>query len=296
LQSSAARLCAALLLALWAAGAAAAPATPFARGVLFRIDAPGKPPSWVFGTMHSNDARVTRIPSVVREALANSRRLAQEIVLTQADLPEFIAAAQFDDHRRLADFFDADTLAQVRVALGEALPPPEVFARLKPWAVMMRLAQAPTDIDGPTLDEILVSDARSRRLAVIGLELPDEQVAAFDTIPVASQVALVRWMLANRAKAPAIHERTVEAWLARDLARLAALADAPGRADPAMAPHFAQLTRHIVVNRSAQFAHRLHLPLRGGGVFVAVGAFHLYGPEGLLALIRDQGYRVRRVH
>ena len=296
MRSSVARIAAALLIGLLAAGAAAAAAAPFSRGVLFRIDAPGRPPSWVFGTMHSNDARVTRIPPVVRDALAGSRSLAQEVVLTQADLPDFFAAAQFDDHRRLADFFDAATLEQVSVALGDALPPAAVFARLKPWAVMMRLAQVPTDAGGPTLDEILVADARSRRLAVIGLELPDEQVAALDTIPVASQVALVHWMLANRAAAPAIHEQTVAAWLARDLSRLAALAKAPGRADPAMAPHFAQLTRHVVVNRSVQFAHRLFLPLRGGGVFVAVGALHLYGPDGLLALIRDQGYRVRRVY
>lgn len=296
MRSSAARFAAALLLALVAAVAAAAPAVPFSRGVLFRIDAPGKPPSWVFGTMHSNDARVTRIPAVVRDALAGSRRLAPEILLSQADAPEFFAAAQFDDQRRLADYFDAATLAEVRAALGGELPPPEVFERLKPWAVMMRLAQAPAGGGGPTLDEILVADARSHRLNVIGLELPEEQVAALDTIPVASQVALVRWMLAHRADLPARHEKTVEAWLARDLARLAALAAAPGRADPAMAPHFAELSRHVVVNRSVQFAHRLFIPLRGGGVFVAVGALHLYGPEGLLALIRAQGYRVRRVH
>jgi hypothetical protein len=161
---------------------------------------------------------------------------------------------------------------------------------------MMRLAQAPAGGGGPMLDEILVLDARSRRLNVIGLELPEEQVAALDTIPVASQVALVQWMLAHRAELPANHEKAVEAWLARDLARLAALAAAPGRADPAMAPHFEELARHVVVNRSVQFAHRLFLPLRGGGVFVAVGALHLHGPEGLLALIRAQGYRVRRVH
>jgi uncharacterized protein YbaP (TraB family) len=42
-------------------------------------------------------------------------------------------------------------------------------------------------------------------------------------------------------------------------------------------------------------AHRLHLPLLRGRVFVAVGALHLHGRDGLLALIRRQGYRVSRV-
>jgi uncharacterized protein YbaP (TraB family) len=63
-----------------------------------------------------------------------------------------------------------------------------------------------------------------------------------------------------------------------------------------MAPHFAQLTRYLVEGRSALMAHRLFLPLREGRVFVAVGALHLYGSKGLLALIRAQGYSIHRVY
>ncbi len=275
---------------------AAAGGEPFARGRLFRVDARGKPPSWVFGTMHSNDARVTRLPAAVTAALAASRRFAAEILLLQADPSEFFAAAQFDDGRRLADHFDDATLAQVRAALGAGAPSEAAFARLKPWAVLLLLAQPPAAAGDPTLDEILVDVARRQRMTAVGLELPDEQLAALDAIPLASQVALVRWTLAHRASLSADHERAVQAWLSGDLAGLAALAAAPGRRDPAIAPHFAELTRHLVVNRSAQMAHRLFVPLREGRVFVAVGALHLYGAQGVPALIRDQGHRVTRVH
>ena len=67
------------------------------------------------------------------------------------------------------------------------------------------------------------------------------------------------------------------------------------RGDPSMRPHVAALIRHLVDDRSALMAHRLFLPLRGGRVFVSVGALHLDGPRGLVALLRAQGYRVRRV-
>jgi uncharacterized protein YbaP (TraB family) len=43
-------------------------------------------------------------------------------------------------------------------------------------------------------------------------------------------------------------------------------------------------------------AHRLFIPLREGRLFVAVGALHLYGPKGMLALLREQGYRVTRIY
>jgi uncharacterized protein YbaP (TraB family) len=39
----------------------------------------------------------------------------------------------------------------------------------------------------------------------------------------------------------------------------------------------------------------LIVPLRGGRVFVAVGALHLYGDKGLLAMIARDKYRVTRL-
>ncbi|MEO8485156.1 MAG: TraB/GumN family protein [Betaproteobacteria bacterium] len=117
-------------------------------------------------------------------------------------------------------------------------------------------------------------------MRIIGLELPDEQVASFDTIPLASQVALVRWALAHRGALAPDHEATVRAYRARDLDRLRALGLDAAHGDPAMRRHVAALMRHLVGDRSALMAHRLFLPLREKRVFVSVGALHLDGPEG----------------
>ena len=287
-----------------AAGSApsAAPPLRYGEGLLFRLDRPGVAPSWVFGTLHSGDPRVTALPVEVMRAFDACRVLAPEIQLGSADLEERFATAQLDDTRRLAEVFDADTLARIRLALGASAPTGEAFARLKPWAVLLQLAEAPpatgqaVDTAPPEiLDQLLVRMARQRRMSVIVLELPDEQIASFDAIPVASQAAVVRDVLDRRGTLVIEHEKTVGAWLDRDLAALRALGAGAGRRDPALARHYAEFTRHLVDNRSAQMAHRLFLPLRSGRVFVAVGAMHLPGDQGLLALLRAQGYAIRRV-
>ena len=141
----------------------------------------------------------------------------------------------------------------------------------------------------------IFGEARRRKLAIVGLELPDEQVAAFDSITLPAQVALVKFVLAHRDALSAEHEQVVAAWLDRDLGRLAELNAAQRRKYPEVAPHLAELTRHLIDDRSVQMAHRLFLPLRSGRVFVAVGALHLYGERSLLALLREQGYRIHRV-
>ena len=154
----------------------------------------------------------------MRSALRGTQRLALEIVLSDADEREFFAAAQFSDGRRLADAFDAATLAHIRAALGARVPREEDFERLKPWAVLLLLAQPRVEADSPALDRELQVDARRRGRQVIGLEDPDEQIAALDSIPLASQKALVRWALEHADEFAANHEKTIVAWLARDLA------------------------------------------------------------------------------
>jgi uncharacterized protein YbaP (TraB family) len=180
--------------------------------LLFRIDARGKPSSYVFGTLHSYDPRVARITPEIEAALVASRRLAPEILLNQSEQEEFFAAAQFDDSRRLADYFDAEMLSRIRVVLGVNAPPAAEFDRLKPWAVFLMLAQPERGGSTGTLDEVLIDAARRRRLTIIGLELPEEQIATLDAIPVASRVALVRWT-PDRREALASDNEAIRPWL-----------------------------------------------------------------------------------
>lgn len=288
----------ALLAVAMVDAAARAPASePFSRGLLFRIDAPGKPASWVFGTIHLNDPRVTAIPAPVMAALASSRRLAPELVLSRDDMPAFFAAAaQLENGHRLSEYFDADALERVRAAIGPNAPPAEALDRLKPWVLWVMLDRGGTIASAPSLDELLIVEARARRMVVFGLELPDEQVASMDALPLATQVAMVHWAVANRHRFEADREAMIEAWLARDLRKIAALVEAPAKTDASLLPHQREVEKHLLENRNILMAHRLFLPLRDGRVFVAVGAMHLVGPGSLLSLIRAQGYRVTRVY
>jgi uncharacterized protein len=283
-----------VVLALAAlAGASAAGAHSFDRGRLFRVDRVGLAPSFVLATLHTSDQRVLALPAAVIAALDGCRTAAFETLLADGDAGAFAEAARDTGGRRLSDDLDATAWSALRDALGEDAPEPAVLDAMKPWAALLLLAQSRAG--GLALDGMLKARAAARRLSVIGLELPDEQVAALDAVPLESQLALLRWAVATRDARGRELEATTQAWLAGDLARLRALALYPASARPVDRAHFAALYRRLITDRNASMAHRLHLPLARGRVFVAVGALHLHGRDGLLALIQRQGYRITRV-
>ena len=272
----------------------AARAAPFDEGLLWRVSKAGLHDSFVFGTIHIADPRVNRIAKPVEDALARTRTLALELGGGAVIDPQVFELEQFRDGRRLEPLIGDEAFAQVRAELGAQDVPERVIERMKPWAAMVKLARAAPRGEETSLDQRLLAAARARGLKVAPLEWVEEQIASFDAVPLESQIALLKHVLVNRAALEADVDATIDAWLRGDLARLARLSDRMGDRFPGMGPHYRQLTRHLIHNRTILMHHRLFMPLRGGRVFVAVGALHLHGDKGLLGLIARDGYRVTR--
>ena len=276
------------------AAIAAAPA-PYSEGRLWRIAKPGVPDSFVFGTIHVADPRVAAVPEAVARVLPRVKLLAMEIAPAEVADDRLGDLELLDDGGRLEPLIGARAFAQVRTDLIANGTPENVVARLKPWAAMMKLTWGRPRGDAHTLDENLLAAARDRRLRFVSLEAIDEQIAAFDSIPMASQVALLRNAVEHRDAIERLTEPTIAAWRRGDLAELARLPERFARQFPGMTQHYAELTRHIIEGRTVVMHHRLFMPMRTGGVLVAVGALHLYGDAGLLAMLASDGYRVTRV-
>jgi uncharacterized protein len=277
------------------AGAAGAE-MKFGHGLLWRVSRDGVPSSYVFGTIHIPDPRVLEPPEPVTRALARSRRLYTETYLGPREEARFFEAAQFEDGRRLEPLIGAEAYARVLAELRGRNVPDEVITRIKPWAALANLTVMPDDYASATLDQKLAAMARGRGMRVLGLEGIEEQIAVFDRIPLDTQIELLKHALGHRDELAAMIEPTIQAWMRRDLAALQSVSARIEARYPDMAMHYRVLFTSVVHNRTIVMAYRLFMPLREGRAFVAVGANHLYGEQGLLALIEEQGYRVTRVY
>ena len=275
--------------ALLTTGSAVAADPPKDIGHLWQITRTGIPDSYVFGTIHVADPRVAALPAPVRGALAKSRTLAVEMVPEWAD--SGVAELELlGPGESLAQMLRPDVYARLRTELAAQGQPAAVIDRLKPWAAMMKLGRKVTGAaTGSNLDTQLLQAARDLRLKILPLEMIEEQISAFDSIPLASQVALLEHVLLHRDALAATVEPTIVAWQRGDFRALGPIAGVAYDPYPGMGEHRVQLMKNIIDNRTVLMHHRLASPLREGRVFVAVGAMHLPGQRGLLALLRAEG-------
>jgi uncharacterized protein YbaP (TraB family) len=277
-------------LLLSACASAAPPAAEHGR--LWRIARAGLPDSYVFGTIHLHDPAVARVPEPVRRAVQRSR------VLATGDF----ATEMREDGETLPPGLDLEWMiggpafARLSHRLEANGVPDAAARRMKPWFALLRATREEGAAGAEeSLDEKLVATARAARIRVLPLEGIDDQVAAFDALPLLAQVELLRHALMHPESLDESRTRALAAWQRGDLPALADLAARSSARYPETREAYAQLSRHLIVNRTAVMHHRLFLPLMRGGVFAAVGAAHLPGSKGLLALLREDGYRIERV-
>jgi uncharacterized protein YbaP (TraB family) len=268
----------------------------FDRGLLWRVEKPGIPPSQVYGTIHVADARLAGLPAAVRQHFDAAKSLMLEFVPDAYSRERFLEASMFLDRQTLEEKIGTADFERAVEHLGPIGLSREMINKLKPWGVLLNLRNAAREAQGTPLDTQLLDLARERRLPLSQIEGVEEQIFTFDEFPMESQVALLKHSLAHREELQELAERTLDAYLERDLAAIWRLREQFVARHPQIAAHQAVMTKRVVHDRSVVMAFRMQRQLRRGEAFVALGALHLYGEKGVLALLEADGYHARRVY
>ncbi len=280
------------LLCLLAASGVAAQGR-FDSGLLWRIERAGSSPSYLFGTMHSDAPSVVNLAAPVREAFDQAAAVTLEVALDVQSLLALTQALLMNEGRTLDALLDSALYARAVEAMAGQGVPDSMVARMKPWAVAVTLMTPPTET-GVVLDQVLYQKALADGKPVDGLETVAEQVGLFDSLTLEEQIELLQDTLDHLPEIERMLDEVRQAWLQRDLARLVEINAATMRdSDPQFAATFNQ---RIILDRNHRMAERMDARLREGGRFIAVGALHLPGREGLLELLEKRGYRLTRLY
>lgn len=265
----------------------------FSKGLLWKLERNGSAASYLFGTMHSDDPAVVNLPSSVQEAFDQAQGVTLEIVLDSDSLLAMATALLLDEGQTLEPIIGSGLYRRAVEVMARQGVPEILLAKMKPWAVAVTLMTPPSE-NGRVLDLELYQQAVRQGKPVTGLETVDEQMGLFDRLPRQDQVALLEDTLDHLSEIEELLLELRDAYLDRDLDRLVALNDASMKdSDPGLVE---MLNRMVVLERNHRMAERMAAHLRKGRQFIAVGALHLPGEEGLLNLLKQGGYTVTRVY
>ncbi len=252
---------------------------------------------YLFGSMHVLRPDVRWRTRAFDHAYAAADRVWFE---TRADLPPSEVKALVDRYgvdadRSLTQKLSPIALATLRPVLDRDGVPLERVERLRPWAAAMMLSVAPMTREGGAVasgvDQATTQRARTADKPIATFETFEQQLRIFADLPEQAELDYLDDVAREQLTPPRDGVALERAWLAGDMNRLGSrLVDRMKTDRPA-------LYDALLKRRNLAWADRLDAEMRQGrgADLVVVGALHMAGGEGLPALMKARGYRVRRI-
>ncbi|HTT08640.1 MAG TPA: TraB/GumN family protein [Gammaproteobacteria bacterium] len=258
------------------------------RGLLWEIKRADARPSYIYGTIHISDEDVLKLAPPVERALDHADSFVMEALFDEQAASAFTHLMYTDDNTRLekqaglALFKRASTLLEQYGIIGLAA------RRMKPWAAFLMLSQ-PAGEQGVPLDLALMTRASSHGAQVYGLESIQEQADVFGAMPLSDQLTLLRDTVCGYDEVQQELSRLKALYLARDLAGIKAMEINFEQDNDELSR---KVARRLITERNRRMVRRLRPRLNEGNTFIAIGALHLPGDDGVLRLLERQGYTV----
>jgi hypothetical protein len=267
------------------------------RGLLYEVRSDAGT-VYLFGTIHVGKPEFYPLDAKVNGAFAASSALYLEVNLSDASLVTSASTmATYPEGTSLDRTLSPSAKTRLYGALERYGLPREAAIRMKPWMLgqtLLLMEAARRGYDPAYASELhLLGLATAQRKEVRGLETLGEQFAIFDRMPESAQQRFLEDIV-DALDSPRMAmdlDALVAAWShgdARELEYELARERSEGTA-------FARdVLPRLVDDRNRTMAERIADIVRSGRTtFVAVGALHLVGENGVVALLRARGFTVR---
>ncbi|WP_157014526.1 TraB/GumN family protein [Mesorhizobium xinjiangense] len=282
---------------------AEAAATPNGRGLLWKVEKAGTEPSWLFGTMHMTDPRVTQLPEEAGAAFEASKTV---VVETTEILDQKAMMAAMMKHPELTMYTGDETLfsrlsAADRELVEQALEargvPPASVQRMKPWMltalVTLPACELARKAEGAAiLDAKLARQAKQQGKSLAGLETAVGQLQAMASLPMEFHIEGLVDTLRLGGRMDDVMETMIRLYAAGEIGMIWPLFRSVLPNEETDGPGYAAFEERLIKARNRTMAENAAPLIDKGGAFIAVGALHLPGEEGLVEVLRRQGYSV----
>jgi uncharacterized protein len=286
-----------IISGVWLLLTLAAHAQP-GKGMLWKVSGKNLPESsYLFGTYHLlTDSYLNQLPQV-KQSFTQAKGVVVEAVIDSSKLQSMAMMALMPD-KKISELISAEEAKLVSTEL-ESLMGVSLAAidQLKPSAVMVLMtvlysqklnAELLKKYPGQPMDVYLAIGAKKEGKAVTALETIEQQIdLLYNHFPVEEQARQLVIFVKQKDIGSQSQVELLKIYMEHDLDKLFRYADG--------LPKDMGDSDFLLKDRNQNWMLKLPDLMQQESQFIAVGALHLGGPDGLIALLRKQGYKVEPV-
>jgi uncharacterized protein len=263
---------------------------------LWAVTAPGAPTTYLMGSLHVLTPDHYPLSPRIEQAFAASTVLVQEVDIDELANPAMALTlagkAMFTDGRTLDQVISANLYARVVEHAAKAGIPVIAVQRMKPWMAAVSIVGPALQAAGFTadagVDQHFFQRAKTRGMERRALETVAYQFERLDQMPAAAQEAMLRSAISDLDAPRDSMQAIVDAWAHGDVAAIERLLVDTRKESP-------EVYERLLVERNRNWVAPVESCLNEKiSCFIVVGAAHLAGPDSLVALLREKGYKVEQ--
>jgi uncharacterized protein YbaP (TraB family) len=248
-----------------------------------------KKPSYIYGTIHIMPKKQFAISEAITTALKECESLVMEVDINM-DLKTKLDAAQrsmLPNGKTIADITSAENAQKIRQFCVDSLHWKESkyvrMSRLTPFFLSSIILQ---DLIGKSksFEVELNKLAEKNKMTTLGLETIQMQMDLVNDVPYEEQIKLLlEGLTTNNSE----YNTMLNCYLKQDLNKLGELMN-----DAELSPEF---NANFLVKRNQNWIPQISKMVQEKPIFIAVGAGHLPGEQGVLKLLQEAGYTITAV-
>ena len=258
--------------------------------LLWEISGNGLPASsYLFGTFHLLCKDDIHFSEALKQAITNSKKIYLELDLDDpATLMGGLMLMNMKGGKKLKDLYTAEEYKKISTFFKDSLNTPiGLFQQMKPGflAALLYPKMMPCNASS-SVEESIMQLAKAGGKEIKGLETMAFQASVFDSIPYEKQAEELLHAIDSMEKARIDFGLILAAYKEQRLDQIEKIINDP---------QFGSTENQDVLldNRNKNWVGQLKQIMKQEPVFTAVGAGHLVGKNGLIALLRAEGYMVK---
>lgn len=259
--------------------------------LLWQISGKGlKKPSYLFGTIHIICADDYIWTPAMKEALDKSEKLCLEIDLSDSSALAQGMMGMIDPNSLLSKYFTQEQYRRLLLYAKDSMGIGEAeLQHMKPAIVMMLLSTKEAVggcNESISYEEKIMEVVQKKHKKIMGLETVGDQLNALNSLPADTVVKyIMEWVDGSTHSGDnSEYAKLVSAYKLQDINALQAVMQESDGLSGSMTI--------LVDDRNRKWIDRMAGMMNGGSVFFAVGAGHLAGANGVINLLKSEGYTV----